>query len=74
MMMSAALVVAPSDGSAWESPAGLARVVRGGTWFFNAGRARRAGMSAGRLRPCVRPGALRGHVQEIIQCIAQDGR
>ena len=33
---------APSDGSAWESPAGLARVVRGGTWFFNAGRARSA--------------------------------
>ncbi len=33
---------APSDGSAWESPAGSYRVLRGGSWYFDAGYARSA--------------------------------
>ncbi|HRV17242.1 MAG TPA: bifunctional serine/threonine-protein kinase/formylglycine-generating enzyme family protein [Myxococcota bacterium] len=33
---------APTDGSAWESPTGSSRVVRGGSWFNFAGRVRAA--------------------------------
>jgi len=40
---------APTDGSAWESPAGLLRVFRGGTWDRPAGDARSA--FRGRLVP-----------------------
>ena len=31
---------APTDGSAWVSPAGSVRVYRGGSWYSSAGRAR----------------------------------
>ena len=33
---------APTDGSAWENPAGSARVIRGGSWNFDVGNARSA--------------------------------
>lgn len=33
---------APTDGRAWESPAGSGRVLRGGSWFEDAGEARSA--------------------------------
>ena len=33
---------APTDGSAWESPAASDRVIRGGSWKFDAGFARSA--------------------------------
>jgi formylglycine-generating enzyme required for sulfatase activity len=33
---------APTDGSAWESPAGSDRVARGGSWYFFAGDLRAA--------------------------------
>jgi len=33
---------APTDGSAWESPTGSYRVVRGGSWFYGAGGVRAA--------------------------------
>lgn len=38
---------APTDGSAWESPTGLARAVRGGSWYYGAGDARSANRSHG---------------------------
>jgi formylglycine-generating enzyme required for sulfatase activity len=34
---------APNDGSAWESPAGFRRVVRGGSWINDDARDFRAG-------------------------------
>jgi formylglycine-generating enzyme required for sulfatase activity len=33
---------APSDGRAWESPTGSSRVLRGGSWYYDAGLARSA--------------------------------
>ncbi|MBI5245270.1 MAG: SUMF1/EgtB/PvdO family nonheme iron enzyme [Elusimicrobia bacterium] len=38
---------APSDGSAWESPAGSVRVLRGGSWNSGAGSARAASRNDG---------------------------
>ena len=31
---------APTDGSAWENPAGSVRVIRGGSWSYGATSAR----------------------------------
>nr|MBP7161569.1 SUMF1/EgtB/PvdO family nonheme iron enzyme [Myxococcota bacterium] len=33
---------APTDGSAWESPTGSDRVIRGGSWYLSAGNVRAA--------------------------------
>ncbi|MBM3334436.1 formylglycine-generating enzyme family protein, partial [Candidatus Sumerlaeota bacterium] len=38
---------APADGSAWESPAGSQRVVRGGSWYRDAHKCRSAARSSG---------------------------
>ena len=38
---------APTDGSAWESPTGSRRVIRGGSWGGGAGDARSAGRNSG---------------------------
>ena len=37
---------APKDGSAWESPAGSERVIRGGAWNYSATAPRSAGRSS----------------------------
>ena len=47
---------APDDGSAWETPAGLGRVARGGGWFLDAGDCRSA--RRGRGGPADRNGGL----------------
>ncbi len=47
---------APNDGSAWESPAGSYRVLRGGAWFNDASNARAAYRN--RLAPAYRSGYL----------------
>jgi formylglycine-generating enzyme required for sulfatase activity len=33
---------APTDGSAWETPTGSVRVIRGGSWYNNASYVRAA--------------------------------
>jgi formylglycine-generating enzyme required for sulfatase activity len=47
---------APSEGSAWESPAGSDRVIRGGSWFGNARYVRAA--SRTRFDPGRRSGSI----------------